>query len=68
MLLPEKKEREYRFKLALRMGLPIFGLILVLVFTTLINNYESLSISFYIELYIVVEQEELSQYILFLFL
>ncbi len=49
MLLPEKKEREYRFKLALRMGLPIFGLILVLVFTTLINNYENLSSAFYVE-------------------
>jgi len=49
MLLPEKREREYRFKLALRMGLPIFGLILVLVSTTLINNYESLTASFYIE-------------------
>jgi len=49
MLLPEKKEREYRFGLALRMGLPIFGLILVLVFTTLINNYENLSAAFYIE-------------------
>ena len=49
MLLPEKKEREYRFGLALRMGLPIFGLILVLVFTTLITNYENLSAAFYIE-------------------
>ena len=49
MLLPEKKEREYRFRLALRMGLPIFGLILVLVFTTLINNYENLTPAFYIE-------------------
>jgi len=49
MLLPEKKEREYRFRLALRMGLPIFGLILVLVFTTLINNYENLTASFYVE-------------------
>ena len=49
MLLPEKKEREYRFRLALRMGLPIFGLILVLVFTTLINNYDSLTFSFYVE-------------------
>ena len=49
MLLPEKKEREYRFKLALRMGLPIFGLILVLVFTTLINNYHNLTAAFYIE-------------------
>ncbi|NPA66157.1 MAG: GGDEF domain-containing protein, partial [Epsilonproteobacteria bacterium] len=49
MLLSEKKEREYRFRLALRMGLPIFGLILVLVFTTLINNYENLNAAFYIE-------------------
>ncbi len=49
MLLPEKKEREYRFRLALRMGLPIFGLILVLVFTTLINNHENLTLAFYIE-------------------
>ena len=49
MLLSEKKEREYRFRLALRIGLPIFGLILILVFTTLINNYENLNAAFYIE-------------------
>ncbi len=49
MLLPEKKEREYRFGLALRMGLPIFGLILVLVFTTLISHHETLTPAFYIE-------------------
>jgi EAL domain-containing protein (putative c-di-GMP-specific phosphodiesterase class I) len=49
MLLPEKKEREYRFRLALRIGLPIFGLILILIFTTLINNYQSLTPMFYIE-------------------
>ncbi len=54
MYLPEKKEREYRFKLALRIGLPIFGLILVLVFTTLINNYQSLTSSFYIESLILI--------------
>lgn len=47
MLLPEIKEREYRFKLALRMGLPIFALILAFVSNTLINNYESLQASFY---------------------
>lgn len=49
MLLPEKREREYRFRLALRMGLPIFGLILILIFTTLVNNYETLSPAFYVE-------------------
>ncbi len=49
MLLPEKKEREYRFKLALRIGLPIFGFVFILVFTTLINNYHNLTAAFYIE-------------------
>ncbi len=49
MLLPEKKEREYRFGLALRMGLPIFGLTLVLVFATLITQHETLTPAFYIE-------------------
>jgi len=49
MLFSEKKEREYRFKLALRMGVPIFGLVLVLIFTTLIKNYKSLDASFYVE-------------------
>jgi len=49
MLLPQTKEREYRFKLALRMGLPIFGLIIALVSHTLIENYATLKPSFYIE-------------------
>ena len=49
MLLPKIKEREYRFRLALRMGLPIFGLVIILVSNTLITTYESLSNSFYIE-------------------
>ena len=49
MLLPETKEREYRFKLALRMGLPIFALIIALISNTLITTYESLDSSFYIE-------------------
>jgi len=49
MLLPQTKEREYRFRLALRMGLPIFGLVLALLFHTLIDNYETLQSSFYIE-------------------
>ena len=49
MLLPQTKEREYRFRLALRIGLPIFALILALISSTLITNYESMHISFYFE-------------------
>ena len=49
MLLPETKEREYRFKLALRMGLPIFGLVLALISHTFIIHYENLKLSFYLE-------------------
>jgi len=49
MYLPEIKEREYRFKLALRMGLPIFALIFALVIHTFISNYENLDIAFYVE-------------------
>lgn len=47
MLLPETKEREYRFKLALRIGLPIFALVFALISSTLITTYESLQASFY---------------------
>jgi len=49
MLLSQTKEREYRFKLALRMGLPIFALILALIFHIFITNYTTLQTSFYIE-------------------
>ena len=49
MLLPETKEREYRFRLALRMGLPIFALILALISNTLITTYENLQVTFYFE-------------------
>jgi EAL domain-containing protein (putative c-di-GMP-specific phosphodiesterase class I)/GGDEF domain-containing protein len=49
MLLPEKKEREYRFKLALRMGLPIFALIIAFIFHTFASNYSTLHLSFYLE-------------------
>ena len=49
MLLPEKIEREYRFRLALRIGLPIFALGIALISHTLISNYSTLSSSFYIE-------------------
>jgi len=49
MLLPNAKEREYRFKLALRMGLPIFALIIAFISHTLINSYETLQPTFYFE-------------------
>ncbi len=49
MFLPQKREREYRFKLALRMGLPIFALFLALIFNTLINDTVHLTTTFYIE-------------------
>ena len=49
MLLPQTKEREYRFKLALRIGLPIFALVLALISETLISNYKTLPLSFYLE-------------------
>jgi len=49
MLLPQTKEREYRFKLALRIGLPIFGLILALISHTFITTYSNLQLTFYIE-------------------
>jgi len=44
MLLPQLKEREYRFKLALRMGVPIFLLVLSLIIGTLIKSYENLQL------------------------
>ena len=47
MLLPEKKEREYRFSLALRMALPIFLLLVLFIYNTFQSYYESLDITFY---------------------
>jgi EAL domain-containing protein (putative c-di-GMP-specific phosphodiesterase class I) len=49
MFLPEKKEREYRFKLALRIGLPIFALVIALLSSAFITTYDSLHTSFFIE-------------------
>ena len=46
MLLPQTKEREYRFKLALRMGLPIFALVLALFLNTLIDDKEVTALFF----------------------
>ena len=48
MLLPEKKERENRFKLALRMGLPIFFLGLLSIFSFINQPAQSITSSFYI--------------------
>ncbi len=47
MLLPELKEREHRFRLALRIGLPIFALVFALISSTLISTYESFHVTFY---------------------
>lgn len=49
MLLPEKREREYRFKLALRMVFPIFSFLFLFLFltSTLIDANESLQTTFY---------------------
>ncbi len=49
MLLPEIKEREYRFRLALRMVLPIFALVVAFIFHTFITSQNILNTSFYIE-------------------
>ena len=49
MLLPQTKEREYRFRLALRMGLPIFALVIALIFNTLIDDDLNFSTTFIIE-------------------
>ena len=48
MILPEKKERENRFKLALRMGLPIFFLGLLSIFAFLNQPTRNITSSFYI--------------------
>lgn len=54
MLLPQTKEREYRFRLALRMVLPIFSLVSALFFHTFITSQETLSSSFYIEIILIL--------------
>ncbi|WP_324171766.1 GGDEF domain-containing protein [Sulfurimonas sp.] len=54
MLLPQTKEREYRFKLALRMGLPIFGLVMLLVTTTFLSNDQSLNPVYLIEFILLI--------------
>ncbi len=54
MLLAQIKEREYRFRLALRIGLPIFALIIAFISHTLITNYQNLHSSFFIEAVLVI--------------
>ncbi len=49
MLLPQIKEREYRFKLALRIGLPIFALFIAFIFHTFITSSQNFQVSFFIE-------------------
>jgi len=49
MLLPQTREREYRFRLALRMVLPIFALVFALILHTFITSQKTISTSFYIE-------------------
>ncbi|MBN2781719.1 MAG: GGDEF domain-containing protein [Campylobacterales bacterium] len=49
MILPKIKEREYRFKLALRIGLPIFALFIAFISHTFLTTYENLQVTFYIE-------------------
>lgn len=49
MLLPQTKEREYRFKLALRMGLPLFALVISFVTYSLIGNFKTLEPLFLVE-------------------
>lgn len=49
MLLPQTKEREHRFKLALRMGLPVFTLILAFYINALMSTNDNLNTLFYFE-------------------
>ncbi len=48
MLYPEQKERENRFKLALRMGIPIFALAVITVTSVLSRYFDHIPVSFVI--------------------
>ncbi len=48
MLYSKEKERVERFKLALRMGLPIFSLTLLIAFIGLSRYFETIPISFFV--------------------
>ena len=49
MLLAQLKEREYRFRLALRIALPIFTLTFAFISHTFITTYQTLSTTFVVE-------------------
>ncbi len=48
MLYPQAKERVERFKLALRMGLPIFSLSVILIFIGLSEYFNTIPLTFFI--------------------
>lgn len=48
MFYPEAKEREQRFKLALRMGLPTFSLAFLLIYISLSEFFSTIPAAFYI--------------------
>ncbi len=54
MLLPERKEREYRFGLALRMVLPTFALIVSLIIYSFLSDNSSQNSVFYFGLILVL--------------
>lgn len=54
MLYSEEKEREIRFKLALRMGLPIFSLTLLLALIWLSKYYHPIPLSFFVTAFIIL--------------
>lgn len=48
MLYPQKKERSHRFMLALRIGLPLFLLTIILIFACFSDCFQDISISFFV--------------------
>ena len=54
MLLSQIKEREYRFKLALRMGLPIFALVSTFIIHLFLQTERTFDEHFYIESIVVL--------------
>lgn len=54
MLLPETKEREYRFGLALRMVLPIFALVISFIIHSFTSDNDTDKSSFYFEAIIIL--------------
>ncbi len=48
MLYPQEKERSHRFLLALRTGLPLFSLTVILIFTSLSDYFQQIPSDFFI--------------------